>query len=235
MSQRPVDDASLADAIARADGDAARELYRRHCHAILRFAITMTNNRAAAEDIVHDTFVEFLHCPSNYDPARGSLRAFLCGIARHRIASSARRARVLPVELNDDEVYPLTQMRTEPHELVANPQGTLEDPTLEDQTERAQELELLRTAITALPLVYREVIALCDLKEVPYASVADILGCPIGTVRSRLHRARALLSKTFRALLCQGPAAGCEANPDTTACPIRPDTDLAATLKGGTP
>jgi RNA polymerase sigma-70 factor (ECF subfamily) len=234
MSQRPVDDASLADAIARGDGDAARELYRRHCHAILRFAIAMTNNRMAAEDIVHDTFVEFLHRPRNYDPNRGSLRAFLCGIARHRIASSARRAAPSPPDLNDEDEYPLPQMMTElPKLAVAT--GAPEGPTPEDQTERAQELELLRTAITTLPLVYREVIALCDLKEVPYASVADILGCPIGTVRSRLHRARALLGETFRSLLQGRRPAPCEASQDTPDCAVQPGTDLAATLKGGTP
>jgi RNA polymerase sigma-70 factor (ECF subfamily) len=234
MSQCPIDDASLADATAHGDADAARELYRRHCHAILRFAMAMTNNRTAAEDIVHDTFVELLHRPRNYDPARGSIRAFLYGIARHRIANWARRAAPPPPEAEDD--VQLSEVTAEPAELAAATQaGTLEDPTPEDQTERAQELELLRMAIGALPLAYREVIAWCDLKEVPYALVADILGCPIGTVRSRLHRARTLLAETFRSLQRRGPAAPREPDQDITDCTVRPGTDLTATLKGGAP
>jgi len=235
MSQRPMDDASLAEAIARGDGAAARELYRCHCHAILRFAMAMTNNRTAAEDIVHDTFVELLRRPRNYDPARGSLRAFLYGIARNRIASSARRAAPRAPQLHEGEVYQLSQLVAAPLELDAAPQAdALEAPTPEDQTQRAQELELLRTAIGSLPLDFREVIVWCDLKEVPYAGVAEILGCPIGTVRSRLHRARALLAETFRSLQRQG-LSGSREQQDITRCAVESDGDLAATLKGGSP
>jgi len=64
------------------------------------------------------------------------------------------------------------------------------------QTER---LEILRRAVLALPPAYREVVVLCDLDERDYAEAAGILGCAIGTVRSRLHRARALLAEKMRA------------------------------------
>ena len=53
---------------------------------------------------------------------------------------------------------------------------------------------MFRQAMLELPLQHREIIALCDLEELPYHAVAAILDCPIGTVRSRLHRARALLT-----------------------------------------
>src|SRR5262249_30182722 len=94
MSEPPMDDASLVEALAGGNVEAARELYRRHCQPILRFAVAMTDSRAAAEDMVHDTFVELLQRPGNYDPERGSLRAFLYGIARHRIARSTRTAAI---------------------------------------------------------------------------------------------------------------------------------------------
>ena len=58
---------------------------------------------------------------------------------------------------------------------------------------RREGLETLRRAVQALPRRYREVVVLCDLEEVDYADAAVALGCPIGTVRSRLHRARGLL------------------------------------------
>jgi RNA polymerase sigma-70 factor (ECF subfamily) len=63
-----------------------------------------------------------------------------------------------------------------------------------DALDRLQSIERVRAAVFDLPRVHREVIALCDLEELPYATVATILGCPIGTVRSRLSRARALLA-----------------------------------------
>ena len=141
---------------------------------------------------MHDTFVELLQRPGNYDPGRGSLRAFLYGIARHRIARSMRAAVIAPHDGDPDEDAPGRLAAGKPAELAASA------GTPEDQTERSQNIERLRAAIRALPLLYREVIAWCDLEEVPYATVADILDCPIGTVRSRLHRARGLLAVAFR-------------------------------------
>ena len=222
------DDASLADALAAGDGEAARELYRRHCHAILRFAVAMTNNRATAEDIVHDTFVELLHRPRNYDPGRGSVRAFLYGIARHRIAKSTRRAAPVPADLDDHDAHSHRAVASEPPELAAADLAG----TPEDQIERAQEIKFLRAAIRALPLVYREVIAWCDLEDVPYATVADILHCPVGTVRSRLHRARALLAETYQSLRnqCENPRGPDRATADSAAQPCTP---LTAALKSG--
>jgi RNA polymerase sigma factor (sigma-70 family) len=212
MSESPVDDALLVEAMTGGDAEAARELYRRHCQPILRFALAMTDSRAAAEDIVHDTFVELLQRPGNYDPERGSLRAFLYGIARHRIAKSWRAA----------VVAPQTAM---PAELAA-PTGTPQD-----EAERAQDIERLQAAIAALPLVYREVITWCDLGEVPYATVADILDCPIGTVRSRLHRARAVLAEAFRSQVhCEEAR---DAHAGTPRVPLPNGTRLDGVLGSG--
>jgi len=63
-----------------------------------------------------------------------------------------------------------------------------------DAIARSEITAAFRRAMLELPLPHREIIALCDLEELPYTTVANILGCPIGTVRSRLHRARALLT-----------------------------------------
>jgi RNA polymerase sigma factor (sigma-70 family) len=225
MSESPIDDAALVEALAGGDAEAARELYRRHCRPILRFALAVTDSRAAAEDIVHDTFVELLQHPGNYDHERGSLRAFLYGIARHRIAKSVRSAVIAPPDPARDEGAHGTLAAGEPAELTA-PTGTPED-----QAERSQDIERLRATISALPLVYREVIAWCDLEEVPYATVADILDCPIGTVRSRLHRARALLAEAFRSVRqregARDPAAGAQ------EAPLPNCTRLDGVLGGG--
>jgi RNA polymerase sigma-70 factor (ECF subfamily) len=225
MSESPTDDVSLIEALAGGDAEAARELYRRHCHSILRFALAMTDSRAAAEDVVHDTFVELLQRPGNYDPERGSLRAFLYGIARHRIARSVRAAVIAPPDGGPDEDVPGRLAAGRPAEPAASA------VTPEDQAERSQDIERLRAAISALPLLYREVIAWCDLEEVPYATVADILDCPIGTVRSRLHRARGLLAEAFRAPRQREEARDPDAG--TQGAPVPNCSRLDGVLGGG--
>ncbi|HEY1874818.1 MAG TPA: sigma-70 family RNA polymerase sigma factor [Steroidobacteraceae bacterium] len=225
MSESPTDDALLVEAMAGGDAEAAREIYQRHCQPILRFALTMTDSRAAAEDIVHDTFVELLQRPGNYDPERGSLRAFLYGIARHRIAKSWRAAVIAPQGSARDEDGHGRHATATPAELAA-PAGTPQD-----QAERSQDIERLHAAIAALPLVYREVIAWCDLGEVPYATVADILDCPIGTVRSRLHRARAVLGEAFRSQVQYQDAR--DAHAATPGVPLPNCTRLDGVLGGG--
>jgi RNA polymerase sigma-70 factor (ECF subfamily) len=226
MSESLTDDVSLVEALAGGDAQAARELYRRHCHPILRFALAMTGSRATAEDIVHDTFVELLQRPGNYDPERGSLRAFLYGIARHRIAKSVRPAVIAPPDESPDEDAAGRPAAGKPAELAASA------GTPEDQAERSQDIERLRAAISALPLLYREVIAWCDLEEVPYATVADILDCPIGTVRSRLHRARGLLAVAFHTPR-QREEARDPADAGTQGTPVPNCTRLGGVLGGG--
>jgi RNA polymerase sigma-70 factor, ECF subfamily len=183
MTALNADDANLVAKLRHGDAAAARELYERHGGALLRFGMAMSNSRQTAEDVVHDTFVELLRHPSRFDPARGPVIAFLLGIARHRMARIARGS------LRDGE------SEGEPAEDAPPP--TVAAPAVEDTAEtleRMQSIERVRAAVFDLPRVHREVIALCDLEELPYATVATILGCPIGTVRSRLSRARALLA-----------------------------------------
>jgi RNA polymerase sigma-70 factor (ECF subfamily) len=63
---------------------------------------------------------------------------------------------------------------------------------------RDEEIESVRQAVLGLPLHYREVVVLCELEEMSYGEAAASLGCAVGTVRSRLHRARALLKRRLR-------------------------------------
>jgi RNA polymerase sigma-70 factor (ECF subfamily) len=193
MSALTADDAQLVARLRYGDAGAARELYERHGGALLRFGVAMSNHRQTAEDVVHDTFVELLRHPSRFDPARGPVLAFLFGIARHRMARITRVAlrdadgtADPPDPADDDSARELTG----PSPLAT---ALAVDDTV-DALDRLQSIERVRAAVFDLPRVHREVIALCDLEELPYATVATILGCPIGTVRSRLSRARALLA-----------------------------------------
>jgi RNA polymerase sigma-70 factor (ECF subfamily) len=80
-------------------------------------------------------------------------------------------------------------------------------PDAFEQLTRLETVEAVRDAIRSLPPPYREVVALCELQEMSYSEAAVIVQCPVGTIRSRLHRARALLVTRLAAL---NPSAACE-------------------------
>ena len=181
MTALTAEDAQLVARLKRGDGAAARGLYERHGNALLRFGMAMSDCRQTAEDVVHDTFLELLRQPSRFDPARGSVQGYLFGIARHQLS---RVARVSMREADTTAGAP----------LGSDDAGAASEEDTGEVLDRARNIELVRAAVYDLPRVHREVIALCDLEELPYATVASILGCPIGTVRSRLSRARALLA-----------------------------------------
>jgi RNA polymerase sigma-70 factor (ECF subfamily) len=154
-------------------------LYRKRQGAIFRFALQMSGSPAVAEDITQEVFLALLRDGCGYDPDRGTLSGYLFGIARKLLLRQMERGRVdVPLESDAEE--------------AALPELAVEENALEDLTHR-EGIEALRRAIGTLPRRYREVVVLCDLEEVDYADAAIVLGCPIGTVRSRLHRARALL------------------------------------------
>jgi RNA polymerase sigma-70 factor (ECF subfamily) len=73
------------------------------------------------------------------------------------------------------------------------------EPTALERMTHAETLEAVRAAVQSLPAAYREAIVLCELEEVDYASAAQAMQVPIGTVRSRVHRARALLATKLSA------------------------------------
>ncbi|MBV9504516.1 MAG: RNA polymerase sigma factor [Acidobacteriia bacterium] len=175
----PETDAELLVRSRQGDESAFLLLYRRLESPLYRFALNMTGSPASAEDITQEAFLALLREDCGYQPERGTLSAYLFGIARKLVLRHQDRNRpYVELELGDTEwQYP---------ERAAGP-----DPMREILEREA--LELLRRAVVSLPRRYREVVVLCDLQEIDYAEAADLLGCPVGTVRSRLHRARALL------------------------------------------
>ena len=170
------EDAECMARLAAGDGGALKVLYERHGRALLRFSAAMCRSRQAAEDLVHDTFVALLGEAERYDAAQGTVFGYLCGVLRHRVSHHYRREkRWLPL---GDDLLELPHTHESPAESIARSEATA----------------AFRRAMLELPAPHREIIALCDLEELPYTTVASILCCPIGTVRSRLHRARALLT-----------------------------------------
>jgi RNA polymerase sigma-70 factor, ECF subfamily len=186
----------MLESPSRSDGDLLRllsggdekafiEFYRKHQGVVYRFALQMSGKTEIAEEVTQEVFVVLMKSAKRYDSERGSVAAFLYGIARNFVLRALERERPYITVLDDPAGDYASRVLAE-HDIF----GDLA------QNER---LETLRKAVLALPPAYREVVVLCDLHERDYAEAAAALGCAIGTVRSRLHRARALLAEKMRA------------------------------------
>lgn len=185
MTAEPLDlvpDDALMMAIASGDRRAFTVLFRRRRDDVYRVALLMTGRAQAAEDIAQDVFLAVMRDARRYEAGRSTVRAWLSGIARNH----ARRR----LE-QDGRLLSFDGDESGAEEPAVHP-----DPVGDMVAE--QHLEALRRAILNLPVRYREVVVLCDLQELSYADAAAALDCAVGTVRSRLHRARALLTAKMR-------------------------------------
>jgi RNA polymerase sigma-70 factor (ECF subfamily) len=178
-------DGDLLRLLSRGNEAAFLEFYRRHQGVVYRFALQMSGKMEIAEEVTQDVFMVVMGSAGRYDSERGSVAAFLYGIARNVVLRAQERERPYITILDDLDSDYATRLTDE--------QDVLGDLA------RNERVETLRKAVLALPPAYREVVVLCDLHERDYAEAASALGCAIGTVRSRLHRARALLMEKLRA------------------------------------
>lgn len=171
------------------DEEAFVSLYRRRQPDIHRFVFGMSNSRMITEDVTQEVFINLIRNPDRYDPARGSVRSFLYGIARNCLLQHFERERHY-VSYEEDE--PENGSSTLQKDLKLDMSNPLAELTT------AQMLHDLRQAILTLPVKYREAVVLCDLQEMDYVDAATVMGCPVGTVRSRLHRGRELLLQKLK-------------------------------------
>ena len=181
-------DNELLRLMVAGDESAFVTLYRRRQGGIYRFALQMSGSEAIAEDVTQEVFMVLMGEAKNYDPAKGSLSGYLYGIARNHVLRSLARDRSF---VSIGEGY-------EEDGETAHRQLVAQDDPLSDLT-RGEMIESVRQAVMALPAHYREVVVLCDLHEMSYVEAAQVLNCAVGTIRSRLHRARALLIEKLRA------------------------------------
>jgi RNA polymerase sigma-70 factor, ECF subfamily len=180
MTSAPVEtDEELLLRMQSGDETAFLTLYRRRQAGLFRFALHMSGSMPVAEDVTQEVFLALLREDCGYDADRGTLSGYLFGIARKLVLRHLERGRSNVTLDTDSDDFAQPEL------------AVLDDPLL-DLTHR-EGIDALRRAVQALPRRYREVVVLCDLEEVDYADAAVALGCPIGTVRSRLHRARGLL------------------------------------------
>ena len=180
---------------AAGDEDAFVALYRRRQAGIFRFALHMSGNASIAEEVAQEVFLTVIREGSRFEPARGSAVAYLFGVARNQVLKHLERDRPY-VSIDDEESG-----------TVQAPVATGSCP-LGDLT-RAEAIDLVRQAVLSLPPGYREAVVLCDLEEMSYTDAAVALNVPVGTVRSRLSRGRALLLDKMKS--AAKPAGGFDA------------------------
>ena len=179
-------DSELLQSMQAGNEDALAALYRRRARDVYRFALQLSGSRALADDVTQEVFMVLIHDGHTFDPARGSLNAFLLGVARNHVLRRQRRERFY------------VSMEDESENGAGNDKHLKTTVGPLDNLARTETIESVRRTVLALPERYREVVVLCELQELSYVEAAEILGCAVGTVRSRLHRARALLMQKLR-------------------------------------
>jgi RNA polymerase sigma-70 factor (ECF subfamily) len=194
-------DIELLRRLAAGDDDAFLEFYRRHQGGLYRYAVHMCGSPQSAADIVQETFLTLIRHTGNYDEEKGTPAAFLYGIARNHLRKlHEKEGRYLPLSSESGQGHSVRESGD-----MGHPNGNGHSPATPGQAEmilegleRAQIAELLREAIQTLPDHYREPVMLCDLEGKSYSEAATLLDCPVGTVRSRLNRARSILLDKLR-------------------------------------
>jgi RNA polymerase sigma-70 factor (ECF subfamily) len=190
----PETDDQLLRRMRSGDEQAFVTLYRRLQGPIYRFALQMTGGGAVAEDVVQEVFLALIRNNCGYDVSRGALSAYLFGIARKLVLRHLERSRTAAEETIEGEAGRRRILAADPDAMA----DLLHHETMNG----------LRQAVLSLPKRYREVVVLCDLEELEYAQAAKLLACPVGTVRSRLHRARGLLLEKLQPKHAAARAAG---------------------------
>lgn len=183
-------DEELLRRIAAGDADAMAMLFRRRQGNVYRFALHLTGSPSVADDVTQDVFIAVIRDAHRFEPGRAAVAAWLCGIARNYVRRRLTLDRGLS-SLDGEEAGEVT--------------ATVTPDPLEDLT-TAERVEALRRGVLSLPLRYREAVVLCDLQEMSYVDAAQALGCPVGTVRSRLSRGRTLLTEKMQAEQRRAPA-----------------------------
>lgn len=174
-------DAELHRAALAGSGEAMAALYRRHGGLVYRFTLQMSRNDTVAEEITQEVFLALLTQLDRFDSARGALSTWLCGIARRQLWKYLERNDAATA-FDEDIAVELPSPDDGPAEVLL----------------RREAVEAVRAGMDELPPALREVVILCALEEMSYEEAAQVLAVPVGTVRSRLHRAKARLAGLLR-------------------------------------
>lgn len=156
-----------------------------HLSSMLAVATRLTRNPAEAEDLVQDTFVKAMRARNQFE-AGTNMRAWLLRILTNTFINRFRRGGLEKAVLEGPDADPLADgwIGSATMSAMRDPESAALRPMLEKE---------IRAALDELPDEFRLAVLLADVEELSYREIADIMGCPIGTVMSRLHRGRRLL------------------------------------------
>jgi RNA polymerase sigma-70 factor (ECF subfamily) len=156
-----------------------------HLSALLAVGTRLTKNTAEAEDLVQDTYVKAMRARRQFE-AGTNMRAWLLRILTNTFINRYRRGGLEKSVIEGPDADPLADGWIGASTLAAmrDPESQALRPVLERE---------IKTALDELPDEFRLAVVLADVEELSYREISDIMGCPIGTVMSRLHRGRRLL------------------------------------------
>ena len=168
----------LPDRLARDLDGSFDDLVRVHQRLVFGLALRVVGDRADAEEVAQDTFERAYHALAGYEAERVAamrLRPWLARIALNLARNRLRRRPPPARSLEDGDGQPLAV----PAPAAAEPAAV---------AERVQERELLAGLLAGLPRAYREAVVLRHVEGLPYGEVAEVLGRPVGTVKTHVHR-----------------------------------------------
>ena len=163
------------------DENAFDELVDRYYRQIYRFLVRFTGSEHLAEDLIQEVFVKLYKSASTFDPGR-RFRPWLYQIAantaRDMLRSASRNSRRISFQNSDDEA------ETTLDQLVPGVAGSPDEAMIERETS-----EKVKETLMQMQDQLREILILAYYNQLPYKDIADSLGIPLGTVKSRLHKA----------------------------------------------
>lgn len=169
-----MDDAALVQTILEGNAEAFRVVVLRYQQPLFQFLARFGFEAAAREDLAQDTFLRAFRALASFDPARGSLASWLFTIARNVAATERTRTRHQREAVEADSA-------PDPRSAGAGPA---------ELHERAAAVARLRRALDGLPAALHSTFVLVEIRDLSLKEVAEIEGCAVGTVKSRVHRAR---------------------------------------------
>ncbi len=205
----PSDDVALVQELVGGSEAALAALYDRYGDALFASAYRLTADRGIAEEVVQETFLTLWNRAELFDPAAGSLPAWLHAIGRNRavdrLRAAGRRPRLVAVTspaVPDESETQGLERAIAGGTVVA---GAAQPPSPEESADAAGLRDAIRTAISAMPDHERTVILLAYQEELSQTEIADRLDWPLGTVKTRTRRALLRLREALGAEF--GPSA----------------------------
>jgi len=180
LPAKEISDRELMGLIADKDNGAMRVLFGRHHVRVFRFVMRIVGNQETAEDLVSEVFLEIWREADRFE-ARSQVTTWMLGIARHKALRALRRR---SIATNEENVL-----------------GSIEDPTDNPEVamQKSERSALLRDCLKQLSPAHREIIDLVYYHERSIGDVANIIGVPVNTVKTRMFYARKRIAELMAA------------------------------------